>query len=134
MPPFVSKFTGPEIDKALKQSLGNIYGDELKPGTRLVGEFIEDPIDLNELRIPGQYTSYFYLHGPKQLAEMNGNTPISISVFKNANPELQLTTGDEQQLSLWQTIIALSYSGSGGTVYTINAAKRKKREIIVINE
>ena len=98
MPPFVSKFTGPEIDKALKQSLGNIYGDELKPGTRLVGEFIEDPIDLNELRIPGQYTSYFYLHGPKQLAEMNGNTPISISVFKNANTKLQITTGDEKQL------------------------------------
>lgn len=121
MPPFVSKFTGPEIDKALKQSLGNIYGDELKPGTRLVGEFIEDPIDLNELRIPGQYTSYFYLHGPKQLAEMNGNTPISISVFKNANPELQLTTGDEQQLSLWQTIIALSYATESISSAGINA-------------
>ena len=62
MPPFVSKFTGPEIDRALKQSLGNIYGDELKPGTRLVGEYIENPVDLNDLTIPGHYTSYFYLH------------------------------------------------------------------------
>lgn len=121
MTPFVSKFTGPEIDKALKQSLGNIYGDELKPGTRLVGEFIENPIDLNELTIPGQYTSYFYLHGPKQLADMNGNTPISISVFKNANPELQLTTGDEQPLSLWQTIIALSYATESIPSAGINA-------------
>ena len=110
MAEFVSKFTAAEIDKALEQSLGNIYGDALKPGTRLVGEFIEDPIDLNELTIPGNYTSYFYLHGPRQLGEMNGNTPIMINVFKNANPDLQLTTGDEQPLSLWQTIIALSYA------------------------
>ena len=121
MPPFVSKFTGPEIDRALKQSLGNIYGDELKPGTRLVGEYIENPVDLNDLTIPGHYTSYFYLHGPKQLAEMSGNTPIMISVFKNANPELQLTTGDEQQLSLWQTIIALSFATESIESADINA-------------
>lgn len=41
---------------------------------------------------------------------------------------------NEYMVDKASTIIALSYSGSGGTVYTINAAKRKKREIIVINE
>lgn len=108
--PFITKYTGPEIDKAIGESLGNIYGDQLKPGTRLVGEYIENPIDLNDLTIPGQYTAYFYLHGPKQLAKLNGNTPISISVFKNTNPNETLTTGNSQEPSLWQTIIALSYA------------------------
>ena len=108
--PYVTKYTGPEVDRALRGSLGSIYGDEIKPGTRLVGEFVENPIDLNELKTPGQYTAYFYLKGPKQLAKMNGNTPITISVFKNSNPDEALTTGNEQAVSLWQTIIALSYA------------------------
>lgn len=108
---FVSSFTGPEIDAALRKSLGNIYGDALKPGTRLIGEFIEDPIDLNELKTPGVFTAYFYLHGPKSLNDISGNTPISINVFKNTNPETTLNDGnDETSMSLWQTIVALSFA------------------------
>lgn len=119
--PYITKYTGPEVDKALRGSLGSIYGDELKPGTRLVGEFVENPIDLNELRTPGQYTAYFYLKGPKQLAKMNGNTPITISVFKNSNPDEALTTGEEQATSLWQTIIALSYATEANPAAGIKA-------------
>lgn len=41
---------------------------------------------------------------------------------------------NEYMVNKSATIIALSYSESGGTAYTINAAKRKNREIILINE
>lgn len=41
---------------------------------------------------------------------------------------------NEYMVNKSSAIIAVSYSGSGGTAYTLSAAKRKNREIIVINE
>ena len=107
---FITNYTGAEINQAIKRALGNVYGDSITPGSRLVGAFIEDPVNLNELRYPGRYTAYFYTYGPKSLSSVNGNTPISIDVFKNENPELTTGTGAEGDQSLWQTIIALSYA------------------------
>lgn len=41
---------------------------------------------------------------------------------------------NEYMVNKSSVIIALSYSSSGGTAYTLSAAKRKNREIITINE
>lgn len=105
-PFYTSGYTGEEMDTILSQMAGDEYGEDITPGTRLVGKTSDMPQDLNELIIPGMYTAYFYVHGPKDLQKMNGTSPISISVFSSEDYE---GTGKS---SLWQTIITISYATS----------------------
>jgi hypothetical protein len=114
---YTSRFTGSEIDAAIRRALGAEYGDTIIPGTRLVGRTSDNPIDLNELTYPGIYTAYFYRHGPRELEKLNGTTPISIMVYNDAEysaAEAQAQENSnsevEDTLTLRQTILSLSYA------------------------
>ena len=98
------QYTGDEIDQALGRLLGTFYGDESSPGCQLVGRESYNPVNLNEVDVPGLYTAYYYNHGPSELNDYNGTSPIRMHVY--VDEDFQYTG----RTAMWQTITALSYS------------------------
>ena len=78
---YVSQFTGDELDFAISSALGDKYRGNLSPGCHTIGASMDMQVDFDSLTIPGKYTAYFYLHGPKTLI---GVSPICIQVFWGA--------------------------------------------------
>lgn len=97
-------YTGDEIDQALGRLLGTFYGDESAPGCHLVGRESYNPVNLNEITVPGMYTAYYYNHGPADLNDYNGTSPIRVHVYVDEDYK---NTG---KTSMWQTIISLAYA------------------------
>lgn len=78
---YVSQFTGDELDFAISSALGDKYRGNLSPGCHTIGASMDMQVDFDSLTIPGKYTAYFYLHGPKTLI---GVSPLCIQVFWGA--------------------------------------------------
>ena len=95
---YLSQYTGAEIDEAISNELGDVYGEENLPGCRLIGKEQANPAYLRETIIPGAYTAIFFTDGPDEL--MNNVSPVRMHVYYG--PEVDNPNNTE---GLIQTIL-----------------------------
>lgn len=100
-----SEYTGPEIDKAVGEVLGSLYGESADPGCHLIGKEQANPQNLYEVNLPGKYTILFYYD-----ADENGSIPLkNIATTPSAEGEDEEYASIEGNSPIFMTV---TYSGN----------------------